>query len=211
MDEWICDTIAHVFRITLDPSVRTDSHGHALRLLPNLMEEVGQTGEALRLTMPLLDHAIMEATTSYNRTRTAIHYLYPCWKRVMRMSEYARTPAKVAILDEIKRLSHANCLFACTMPELFDRTERDVMVPLLLGEIDREGDDIRNERMLFEFVDGAVRKFEEDPEVYPAAFADAMHSISMRLSTANMTDDYKPYLTVGSAPSLGPLCTAKFP
>jgi ubiquitin conjugation factor E4 B len=48
--------------------------------------------------------------------------------------------------------------------------------------------------MLFEFVSEAIPKFDEDPEVYPVAFVDAMIHISRKLASLTMMDDYKPYM-----------------
>jgi hypothetical protein len=196
MDEWVSSTLAHVFYATVDPASQTDSHGHPLRLLPDLSSELIIAGEPLRLTMAHLDQIIMEAASTYSRHKTALEYLYRCWKRALRMAKHVRTTAKKNALDEIIRLSHANCLFACTMPELFGRADQDPLVPLLLGEIDKEDDAARNERMLFDFVDAAVRKFNEDPDIYPAVFAEAMVVVSERLSALSTLDDVQPYMRV---------------
>jgi ubiquitin conjugation factor E4 B len=46
-----------------------------------------------------------------------------------------------------------------------------------------------------EFLDEAVRRFDEDESVKPA-FVTAVEVLSQELSSMNISEDYKPYVTV---------------
>jgi hypothetical protein len=112
-EEIAADTIAHVFRVTVNPTQTTDSHGHRLVMLEDLADELVQAGAPLRLDQSHVDQVIFEAVSKLPADRPAVHYLYPCWKRAVHAAEHAKTPAKKALLDELRRLCHANTLFAC--------------------------------------------------------------------------------------------------
>jgi ubiquitin conjugation factor E4 B len=113
--------LSSIFRVTLDPSRTTDSHGHKLTFLPNLSQELADEGAPLKLSAGRVEEAILEAATAWPADRPLLDYLLPCWKRVTRTLKALRGPApeKEALLKEARRLCFSNCIFALTMPELF--------------------------------------------------------------------------------------------
>ena len=50
----------------------------------------------------------------------------------------------------------------------------------------------------FEFINEAVRRFDEDDSVKPA-FISAVEQLSAQLSSMNVNDDYKPYAIVSQS------------
>lgn len=112
--------LSNVFRITLEDG-KLDSSGHKLTFLPNLKQELEESGEPVQLSVGTLDSAILEAASQIPYDKPVLDYLLPCWKRINRALRTARghTAARDAILKEAKRLCMSHCIFAATMPELF--------------------------------------------------------------------------------------------
>lgn len=113
--------LSHIFRVTADPSRTTDTHGHKLAFLPQLSQDLQESGAPLKLSIDVLDGAIVEAATATPQSIPILDYLLPCWKRVTRMIKLLRnpTPEKLEVLKEARRICFSNCIFALTMPELF--------------------------------------------------------------------------------------------
>jgi len=121
IEEYADRVLSQVFRITTDPAKTTDAHGHKLTLLPDLSAEQVDNGEALLLSATVLDSALLEACTAWPADRPLLHYLIPCWKRVIRALSGVKEAQqqKRELLIEAKRLCMSNCLFALTMPTLY--------------------------------------------------------------------------------------------
>ncbi|KAK3304134.1 ubiquitin elongating factor core-domain-containing protein [Chaetomium strumarium] len=182
--------LSSIFRVTLDPSRATDSHGHKLTFLPNLSQELADEGAPLKLSAGRVEEAIMEAATAWPADRPLLDYLLPCWKRVTRTLKVLRAPApeKEALLKEARRLCFSNCIFALTVPELFSREanpQHDSLVPYLLHEVESENG------LCMDFFAEAVARLDEDETIAPL-FTKAMADISSKLATMSMNDDYKP-------------------
>ncbi|KID88629.1 ubiquitin fusion degradation protein 2 [Metarhizium guizhouense ARSEF 977] len=163
--------LSQVFRVSVDPHHMTTPQGQRLIFLPNLNQELNDSGDSLKLS---------------------IEYLLPCWKRVVRASSTAKNVSapRQEILDEAKRLCMSNCLFALTMPALYGRDpnpQHDTLVPYLLKGIQDDGG------LCFDFIREAIKRFDED-EAFPALFNDAMIKISSQLSTLSLGDEYKPHV-----------------
>lgn len=111
-----------IFRITLDPNRTTDPHGHKLVLLQDLSTDLAGDGLPLKLSVDRLEEAIMEAAKAVPRHKPLFEYLLPCWKRATRAIKAFRggAPQKEAILKEARRLCFSNCIFALTIPDLFE-------------------------------------------------------------------------------------------
>ena len=113
--------LSQILRITLDPTREADVHGHKLTFLPNLSQDLQESGAPLKLSADVLDSAIVEAATAAPSSRPILDYLIPCWHRVIRAIKVFRGPApeKEEVLREARRICFSNCIFALTMPELF--------------------------------------------------------------------------------------------
>ena len=96
-------------------------HGQRLTFLPNLNEELNESGEPLKLSVNTLDQALMEAASSYPQDKPLMNYFLPCWKRAVKASLQIKTTEgpRFEVHDEAKRLCMSGCLFALTMPDLY--------------------------------------------------------------------------------------------
>ncbi|WZH39337.1 ubiquitin elongating factor core-domain-containing protein [Fusarium acuminatum] len=186
--------LSQIFRITVDPHKMINGHGQRLTFLPSLNEELNESGEPLKLSLNILDQALMEAATSYPQDKPLMSYFLPCWKRAIKASvQFKATEGpKLEVHEEAKRLGMSGCLFALTMPDLYGRQpnpKHDTLVPYLLKGVQDEGG------ICFNFIQEAIKRFDDD-EAIPALFNDAMVQISSRLGTMSMDQDYKPYVQV---------------
>ncbi|KAL6357451.1 hypothetical protein LRP88_07618 [Fusarium phalaenopsidis] len=191
-DEAYADRVlSQIFRITVDPH-NMSSHGHRLVFLPNLNQELNDSGEPLKLSAASLDQALMEAAGAWPQDKPLMNYFLPCWKRAVKAATQfkATEGPRFEVHSEAKRLCMSNCLFALTMPDLYGRDpdpRHDTLVPYLLkGVLDDNG-------LCFNFIQEAIKRFDDDDAI-PALFNDAMVQISSKLGTLSMNDDYKPYV-----------------
>lgn len=90
--------------------------------LPGLRAELQDEGQELRIQIPVLDQALLEAASKAERQRP-LDYLLPCWKRITKLHKGFRrandADPKFQILSEARRLCMSYCVFAITMPEMF--------------------------------------------------------------------------------------------
>jgi len=121
LEDFANNMLGHIFRVTADSSRTTDTHGHKLAFLPQLSQDLQESGAPLQLSIDVLDGAIVEAATATPQSTPILDYLLPCWKRVTRAIKLIRnpTPEKLEVLKEARRICFSNCIFALTMPELF--------------------------------------------------------------------------------------------
>lgn len=112
--------LSQIFRVTVDPHCMT-SGGHRLTFLPNLNEELNESGDPLKLTTANLDQAILEAAGLWPHYRPLMDYLLPCWKRATKAASTSRVTSgpRFEVHEEAKRLCISNCLFSLTLPDLF--------------------------------------------------------------------------------------------
>ncbi|KAG6276616.1 hypothetical protein E4U47_008181 [Claviceps purpurea] len=184
--------LSQIFRISADPHEMTDGQGERLIFLPNLNEELNDSGGPLKLSVNTLDQAIIESCGHWEKRYPLIDYLLPCWKRAVKIGNSAKnaSPNKQEVVEEAKRLCMSNCLFALTMPALYGRDpnpRHDSLAPYLLkGTQDDSG-------LCFDFIREAVKRLDED-EAFPALFNEAMVRLSKQLSNLSLGDDYKPYV-----------------
>lgn len=113
-----------IFRLTLDPNVRSDIHGHPLHYVASVREDMENEGYPLRIGTSILDQAILEAASNLGKT-TPLDYLLACWKRVTRLSKTFKaknedsSKTKYSIVQEAKRICMSYCIFAVTIPDMF--------------------------------------------------------------------------------------------
>lgn len=130
-EDWADRTISHFFRVTLDPSRKTDVSGHPVTYLPNLASELQEDGandeaEGRKplLSQDNLDGTILEAASAFPHNKPLLDYLLPCWKRILRFSKSPAMqrdppPERLELVKEARRLCMSNALFALTVPDLF--------------------------------------------------------------------------------------------
>lgn len=121
IEDYTDNILGHIFRVTVDSNRTTDSHGHKLVFLPNLSQDLQESQQPLKLTIDVIDSAIVEAASLAPANKPVMDYLLPCWKRVTKAIKVLRSPGqeKESVLREARRICFSNCIFAVTMPELF--------------------------------------------------------------------------------------------
>ncbi|KAL8947616.1 MAG: hypothetical protein Q9222_006124 [Ikaeria aurantiellina] len=192
LHDWEDKALRGIFRITLDPSTRTDGHGHHLNFPKGVREDLEEQGQPLRLSCGVLDQAILEAASTPGKA-TPLDYLLSCWKRVISQNKRHRShkaeESKLNVLKEARRLCMSYCIFAITMPEMFGRepSAMSPLVPHLL--VDPEDD----RGVCHEFLTEAVSRFPEDETIEPALVA-AVEDLSRQLAKMTMNDDYKAHV-----------------
>jgi ubiquitin conjugation factor E4 B len=120
LDAFESRILGNIFRITLEEGA-LDHSGHKLIFLPNLKQELEESGEPVRLSVGTLDSAILEAASKIPHNKSVLDYLLPCWKRTTRALKGIRGHAsgRDTVLKEARRLCMSNIVFAITMPELY--------------------------------------------------------------------------------------------
>ncbi|KAH8697184.1 putative ubiquitin fusion degradation protein UfdB [Talaromyces proteolyticus] len=186
-------TLRALFRISLDEAQKKDIHGHSLTYLSGLRSELEEDGAEPRMSVGVLDQAILEAASNTGR-EPPLQYLLPCWKRVSRLFKGFRKASdddpRFVVVSEAKRLCLSYCIFAITMPDMFNTapTARSPLIPHLLLEADDDrGIDL-------DFLSEIVKQFEDQDEL-KATIISTVEQLSQELSTKTMNDDYKPYVT----------------
>ncbi|KAI9367997.1 ubiquitin elongating factor core-domain-containing protein [Aspergillus egyptiacus] len=186
-------TLSAVFKLTLAEDRRKDIHGQRLTYLPGVRSELQEQNRSLRIDTTVLDQALLEAASNQPNGKP-LDYLLPCWKRVAKLHKGFRRAGdkdpKFQVICEARRLCMSYCVFALTMPEMFglDPSGRSPIKPyLLLDPEDDKGVDL-------DFLNEAVKRFEEDESIKPAFIA-AVEEMSRELSSMSIGDDYKPYVT----------------
>lgn len=121
--------LSQIFRITVDPH-KMSSHGQGLIFLPNLNEELNESGEPLKLSVNTLDQAIMEAANAWPQDKPLMNYLLPCWKRAVKSTPQANKVrgSRLEVHEEARRLCMSSCLFALTMPDLYGLVSTEISV-----------------------------------------------------------------------------------
>ena len=122
LEHWEDRTLNGIFRLTLDPNVMLDIHGHHLAYVHSVRDDLEEQHEPVRLSIAVLDQAILEAASVLGKT-TPLDYLLGCWKRVSRLFRTFKVgkseDPKYAVVKEARRLCMSYCIFAITMPEMF--------------------------------------------------------------------------------------------
>ncbi|KAI0161203.1 ubiquitin elongating factor core-domain-containing protein [Xylariaceae sp. FL1272] len=192
LEDWVDRVLEDVLHVTVNRSRTSDAHGNHLTYLPDLANEITESGEPLKLSPPYIDQAVLEAVRHMSLKMPLLDYLLPCWKRIMRASKPTRrlSPVREVALKESRRLCMSLCIFALSMPEYFGRDpnpRHDTLVPYLLRNHDNE------DGICLDFFTEAVSRMGDDDSIADI-FTDAMVAISARVATMTMNDDYKPYI-----------------
>ncbi|KAL9608059.1 MAG: hypothetical protein Q9167_007083 [Letrouitia subvulpina] len=193
LEEWENRVLSGIFRLSVDPSVKTDVHGHSLYFAKGVREELEEQGGPIKLSTNVLDQAIVEVGSNSGKT-APLDYLLGCWKRVSRQFRSYRgqkiDEAKVDIIKEARRLCMSYCIFAVTIPDMFGQ-EQSATSPLtshlLLDPEDDRG-------LCHDFLTEAISRFPEDENVQPALIG-AVEDMSRQLAKMTMNNhEYKSYV-----------------
>ncbi|KAL8831689.1 MAG: hypothetical protein Q9170_005185 [Blastenia crenularia] len=192
LGDWEDKVLRAIFRTTLDPSAKSDGHGHQLHFVKSVRADLADQGQPIRLTTAILDQAILETASGVSKI-TPLDYLLGCWKRVTAQLKHSKTHkaegSRLDVVKEARRLCMSYCIFAITMPEMFGREppEFSPLVPHLL--LDSEDD----RGVCHDFLVEAISRFSEDETVEPA-LVNAVEDLSRQLAKKTMNDDYKSYV-----------------
>jgi ubiquitin conjugation factor E4 B len=205
-------TLSAIFRITLEEDQRLDAQGQKLIYLPGVRQELEDLEQPVRLSVGILDQAILEAASNAENQKP-LTYLLPCWKRVSKLYKGFRKPIpgepKYAVIKEARRLCISYCIFAATMPEMFgcdlsllpqkigrqptDRSHRSDTPSSLKSHLLLDPED--DQGICQDFLAEAMKCSDEDESVMPV-FVGAVEEMSRDLGELSMSQDIKPYLIV---------------
>lgn len=122
LEAWEDRTLGGIFRLSLQPEVVQDSHGHLLYYVASVRADLEEQGYPVRFSTEILDQAILEASSNLGKT-TPLDYLLACWKRVSRQHRAFKAGStedpRYNIIKEARRLCMSYCIFAVTMPDMF--------------------------------------------------------------------------------------------
>lgn len=191
---WEDRVLKSVFRLTFDSSQSKDQNGYELRPLPQLREELESEGQEVRLRVDMLEQAIIEAGASPGKV-PAHDWLFPCWKRVQRISkgikEKTSENKRWEIISEARRTCFNWCILSITTPEVFEAEYEGGKAfadHMLVDPEDDQGVD-------HDFMTEAMLKWPEDDSI-SAAFVSAVEELSRRLAAVSMDGDYRPYMAI---------------
>ncbi|KAJ4294551.1 Ubiquitin conjugation factor E4 [Kalmusia sp. IMI 367209] len=190
LEVWTDRTISQIFRITLDPERTRDLHGHRMCFVSGVRSDLEDAGSPLRFTPELLDSTILESAQSKTEGK-ALDYLLGCWKRISRLLRgmHSKDDPRFAVAQETRRLCFNYCIFAATMPDMFDEDQypSNPLADHLL--VDPEND----RGICHDFLNEAVSRFDEDDSV-KELLVGAVEELSRRLAKMTMNDDFRPYM-----------------
>ena len=191
LEEFEDRNLKNIFRLTLDPSQTRDAGGNTVFSLPGLREELEAEGKEIRLSVEILEQAIMEGGQNLGKVKTH-DWLLSCWKRLNRVrrtiKDKSAESARWDMLNEARRLCMSWAIFALTLPDMFGQEYNGTAVfadHLLADADDDKGLDD-------EFLTELCLRFDEDDSV-KAAFIVAMEELTGRLARETMIGDYQRY------------------
>jgi ubiquitin conjugation factor E4 B len=189
-EQWENKTLSNLFRITLDPTRKSDPQGNALYPLEGLRSDLEQSGSPLLLSTGLLDQALVEAAS--NQSVKPLDYLLGSWKRIIRFTRSLKAgqdDSKTVVMKESKRLCMSYCVFAVTLPDMFGQ-EQTAVSPLLQHLlVDPEND----RGICHDFINEAMSRFEEDDSI-KSMFVEAVEQLSQQLADISIDGDYRSHV-----------------
>jgi ubiquitin conjugation factor E4 B len=189
---WQDRTLRQVLRVTLKSDETRDAHGHELIFLSSTKDDLAEQNAANLLSVDHLDTAITEAAVNTPAGKK-FEYLLNCFKRVARATRSTKFSGpqdpKHEVLRETKRLCMSYCIFAVTIPEMFNDTASatNPLVQHLLA--DPESD----LGICTDFLTEASSRFEEDDSIKDAIVG-AAENLSSMLAQKDMLSDYQNYV-----------------
>lgn len=194
IEQWEDRILRSIFRLTFDLSQSKDQHGHELRPLPQLREELESENREIRLGVDMLEQAIMEAGASPGKALPH-NWLFPCWKRVQRISKGIKEKIpqnkRWEIVSEAKRLCFSWCVLSITTPEIFqaDYDGGKAFADHMLTDPDDD------QGVCHDFITEALSRWNDDDGI-ATAFVSAVEELSKRLAGITMEGDYRPYMAI---------------
>lgn len=189
IESWEDRTLSGIFRITLNEEQKERGQVY---YLPGVKSDLEDEGASLRISLAVLDQAILEAA-SRTRNGKPLEYLLGCWKRVSKLWRGMRSGSendpKYHILKETRRLCMSYCIFAVTMPDMFgvEPNDRNPLAEHLLCDPDNDNG------VCHDFLQEAVGRFPDDDSIKDALVS-TIEQLSRDLSKMTMNDNYKPYI-----------------
>lgn len=176
----------------MKPDEVKDAHGHTLIFISRTVDELEESDAPLQLNVDNLEQAITEAASKPSAGKP-FEYLLQCFKRIaraIRSTKYSGPDdPKHEILREARRLCMSYCIFAVTIPYMFEDNadDSDTLVNYLLADPD-------NDRgICTDFLTEASSRLDED-EGIKEALVGAVEELSRQLSQKSMLDDYQRYI-----------------
>ncbi|KAM0795096.1 ubiquitin elongating factor core-domain-containing protein [Usnea florida] len=194
LEQWEDRVLGNLFRITLSEEHQYDAHENHLQFLGATRLDLEDSGQPVRMTVGMLDQALLEAASNLKKGTTPLEFLLGCWKRVSKqykaLKKAGEEDPKFIVVKEARRLCMSYCIFAITMPDMFglEPSATSPLTPCLLVD-DPEDDKFVDH----DFLNEAITRFEEDDTVQNAIVS-ATEELSWRLAAMNMNNDYKPYI-----------------
>lgn len=199
LEQWEDRVLGNLFRVTLSEEHQHDGHGNHLQFLGSTRLDLEDSGQPVRMTVGMLDQALLEAASNLKKGTAPLDFLLGCWKRVSKqykaLKKAGEEDPKFVVVKEARRLCMSYCIFAITMPDMFGlqpsatspRTTSPLTPCLLV-------DDPEDDKYIdHDFLNEAIARFEEDDTVQNAIVS-ATEELSWRLAGMNMNNDYKPYI-----------------
>lgn len=194
IEQWEDRILKSVFRVSLDSEQSKDSNGHDFIVLTSLREELEGESQEPRLHVDLLEQAIMEAGPQTGKIQPH-NWLFASWKRIIRIGRAIKDKTaenkKWEIIQEAKRLCFNWCTLSVTTPDIFNADydgEKTFADHLLKDPEDEQGID-------HDFMLDATSRWNDD-EGISLLFVAAIETLSARLASLTMGDDYRPYMAL---------------
>ena len=120
--------MGNLFRITLSEEHQHDTHGNHLQFLGGTRLDLEDSGQPVRMTVGMLDQALLEAASNLKKGNAPLEFLLGCWKRVSKqykaLKKAGEEDPKFVVAKEARRLCMSYCIFAITMPDMFGLVQR---------------------------------------------------------------------------------------
>ncbi|KAK4610237.1 Ubiquitin conjugation factor E4 [Fulvia fulva] len=192
IEKWQDRNLRQIYRVTLKPEEVTDGHGNKLIFLSNTKEELEEADSPLMLDVNGSDGILSEAAGQAPGGKV-FEYFLQCFKRVSRAirgSKYdGPDDPKHGILKEARRFCMSYCIFAVTMPDMFENnaSTSNPLVAHLKADPECEVG------ICTDFLNEATSRFEEDDSIKEAVVG-AAEELSRQLAKQDMLGDYQNYV-----------------
>ncbi|RMY05567.1 hypothetical protein D0867_09983 [Hortaea werneckii] len=189
LESWQDRSLRSIFRVSLKAEETQDFNGNRLLFLKNAKEEMEEAGKPVRLSVEDLESAITEMASNAPGGKP-FEYLLACFKRTTRALRGGRFSGpedpKRDILKEARRLCMSYCIFAVTLPEMFENvtTTTNPLVDHLLADPECDVG------ICTDFLDEASARMDEDDSI-GTAFMGAAEDLSRRALLVDMNGDYR--------------------
>ena len=190
LEIWQDRNLRSIFKITLSEADTRDAHGNRVLFLASTRSELEEQDSPIQMSMEVLEGAIAEAASQAPNGKP-FEYLLTCFKRVskaIRGAKFGPEDPKMEVLREARRLCMSYCIFAVTMPEMFENVpSTNPLVEHLLADPECDNG------ICSDFLQEATNRFDEDESIKDAIVG-AAEELSRQLAQKSMVDDYQFFL-----------------